>query len=375
MKKVTYLSQALAVLFITSILIISGCKDKSSTPSEGGSSTTPANSAARKSPIEKMFKLPDGNDTAVTVNGVAIKEKAVQEIIKPEIDNIKDALLNSTQPLPEESRVSQFMKEIWQNALTQLIKEELLKEDVKDVNIVISDEEADDFFKKRLKQASVDFENFNKVLEEKGISYQEILEDAKKELTYIKHIESQMDESEKVTEEDAKAFYDDNIEKFTIPEQVKASHILIMSSKSDSNDVRLKAKEKIEDLLKQIKEGADFAELAKENSDDTQSAIDGGNLNYFPKDRMVPEFAEVAFALEPNQVSDIVETDYGYHIIKVTDHKAKEIVSFDEIKEDLTESLNNEKIDDFISNYIEKLLKNADIKSPEGKEIDFKFSE
>ena len=381
MNKVTYISKVLAILLITSILLIPGCKDKSSTESNSNTTTSSTESSpgipAGRRQLDNLINLlefPDGNDVAATVNGVEIKEAQIQEIIKPEIDRAKESLSN-TQSLPEEVIISQFMKDIRENALTALIKEELLKEQVKDVNIVISNEEADEFFKKRLKQENVELEKFLKVLEASDIDYQDILDDAKKELTYVKYIVSKMDESDKGTEEDARKLYDENLASFTEPEQIRASHILIRASIDDSNDIKQKAKEKIDDLLRQVKEGADFAELAKANSEDDYSATKGGDLDYFDKRTMVPEFSQAAFALEPNNVSDVVQTDFGYHIIKVTDHKDEKIISFDEIKDNLIKSINNQKENIFIQKYIDSLIKDADIKFPEGKEIEFQSSE
>ena len=124
-----------------------------------------------------------------------------------------------------------------------------------------------------------------------------------------------------VTENDANNYYSGNPKEFETPEQVKASHILIASDTSDTsvdpNDAKAKALAKAEQLLAQLKDGADFAELAKANST-CPSASKGGDLGFFSKGDMVAPFEEAAFALEPGQLSDIVETKFGYHIIKRT---------------------------------------------------------
>jgi peptidyl-prolyl cis-trans isomerase D len=112
--------------------------------------------------------------------------------------------------------------------------------------------------------------------------------------------------------------YNNNSEQYTTPEQVRASHILLKTEGKD--DAAMKAK--AEELLKQARGGADFAELARKNSEDEASAKNGGDLDYFGRGRMVPEFDTVAFAMQPNQISDLVKTQYGYHIIKVADKKA-----------------------------------------------------
>jgi len=283
--------------------------------------------------------------------------------------------LASPEPIPDEAMVSDFMKQIRQEALQQLIIEQLLEEKVKDANIVITKEEADTILQDRLKSESVDMEQFKQVLADNNTTYDEVLGEIQKEQKFLKYIDSQMDDPTTSIEEEAKKYYDDNQQAFNRPEQVKASHILIMARQEEPNDVKQKAKEKIEDLLKQVKEGADFAELAKENSDDTGSAIDGGDLGFFDNQTMVPEFTEAAFALEPNEVSDIVETNYGYHIIKVTDHREGGIIPFDEIKGDLEKALGERKKAEFTNKLIETLLKNADMKFPAGKELNFNFSE
>src|SRR5215471_12261974 len=112
--------------------------------------------------------------------------------------------------------------------------------------------------------------------------------------------------------------YNANIEQYSTPEQVRASHILLKTEGKDDAAVKAKA----EEVLKQARAGADFAELAKKYSEDEASAKNGGDLDYFGRGRMVPEFDQAAFTLEPGKISDLVKTQYGYHIIKVVDKKA-----------------------------------------------------
>ena len=113
-------------------------------------------------------------------------------------------------------------------------------------------------------------------------------------------------------------YYNGNIAQYQTPEQVRASHILLNTAGKDEAAVRKQA----EDILQQVKAGADFAELAKKFSEDEGSKVNGGDLDYFTRGRMVPEFETAAFALEPGQVSDIVKSQFGFHIIKVVDKKA-----------------------------------------------------
>jgi peptidyl-prolyl cis-trans isomerase D len=134
---------------------------------------------------------------------------------------------------------------------------------------------------------------------------------------------------------DVERAYNENIEQYTTPEQVRASHILLKTEGKDDAAVKAKA----EDVLKQAKSGADFAALAKKYSEDDANAKNGGDLDFFGKGRMVPEFDRVAFAMEPGQISDLVKTEYGYHIIKLTDKKAGGTKKLDEVRQQIVDQL------------------------------------
>ena len=137
---------------------------------------------------------------------------------------------------------------------------------------------------------------------------------------------------------DVEKAYTSNVEQYTTPEQVRASHILLKTEGKDDAAVKTKA----EDLLKQVKAGKDFAELARKNSEDEASAKNGGDLDYFGRGRMVAEFDAAAFAMQPGQVSDLVKTQYGYHIIKVTDKKAATTRTLADVRATISDQLANE---------------------------------
>jgi len=135
---------------------------------------------------------------------------------------------------------------------------------------------------------------------------------------------------------DIERAYNSSIEQYSTPEQVRASHILLKTEGKDDAVVKAKA----EDVLKQAKaSGADFAALAKKYSEDEQSAKNGGDLDYFGKGRMVPEFDQAVFAMEPGQITDLVKTQYGYHIIKLVDKKAATTRSLAEVRQQINDQL------------------------------------
>jgi peptidyl-prolyl cis-trans isomerase D len=139
----------------------------------------------------------------------------------------------------------------------------------------------------------------------------------------------------RVPERDIERYYNDNIETYSTPEQVRASHILFKTEGKKDEEVKAKA----EAVLKEVRAGKDFAELAKKDSEDEASASNGGDLDYFSRGKMVPAFDEVAFSLTPGQISDLVKTQYGYHIIKVVDKKQATTKTLDEVRTQITEQL------------------------------------
>ncbi len=150
-------------------------------------------------------------------------------------------------------------------------------------------------------------------------------------------------------------YYRDNEPQYTTPEQVRASHILLKTEGKDEAAVKAKA----EALLKQVKGGADFAALAKKESEDDQSKAQGGDLDYFGRGRMVKEFEDVAFSLPVGQVSELVKSSFGFHIIKVTDKKPEARRSLDEVRQQITDQLAFERAQAQASAMAEQIAKDA----------------
>jgi peptidyl-prolyl cis-trans isomerase C len=145
-----------------------------------------------------------------------------------------------------------------------------------------------------------------------------------------------------VTDEDIEQYYRLNKEKFLVPEQVKARHILIRVSPDESDEEKNKALEKARDILKKAKEGEDFAKLAEKYSDDLGSRQRGGDLGFFDRGRMVKPFEDAAFSLKPGEMSEIVETRFGYHIIKVEDYHESRSRKIEEVKDIIKKQLKDE---------------------------------
>ena len=131
-----------------------------------------------------------------------------------------------------------------------------------------------------------------------------------------------------ISPQDIERAYEDSLQQYSTPEQVRASHILLKTEGKDDAAVKKQA----EDLLAKVKGGADFAQLATTLSEDDTSKVKGGDLDFFGKGSMVPEFDKVAFSMKPGEISDLVKTQYGYHIIKVTDKKEASTKPLQEVR-------------------------------------------
>jgi peptidyl-prolyl cis-trans isomerase C len=304
------------------------------------------------------------DSVAVTVNGIDILESKIEAEIKPQLEKMAQQL--------SPQFVEQYKKQLREKTLEGMIEMLLLDKEVKDANIVVTDEEVIEHINKIASQEGLSLDDFKALVEAYGQTFEKIKQQLQKGLGYQKLMDAQFADKINITEDDTKKYYSEHKSEFETPEEVRASHILITPDttdpNTDPNEADAKAKAKAEGLLKQIKEGANFAELAKENSS-CPSAAGGGDLNFFSRGRMVPAFEEAAFKLQVGQVSDIVQTQFGYHIIKVTDHKEAGAITFEQAKDDILQTLTRERQNELARQYIKSLRDKANIVYPPGKEL------
>jgi peptidyl-prolyl cis-trans isomerase C len=163
-----------------------------------------------------------------------------------------------------------------------------------------------------------------------------------------------------ITDEEGKTFYDTNPQLFQQPERVKASHILIKVDEGAAEEKKTEARKKIKEIQEKVQKGEDFAELAKTYSEGP-SASRGGDLNFFARGQMVKPFEDVAFSLKPNETSDIVETKFGYHLIKVVDKQPAKKIAYADVKDRINKHLKDQKLRTERQLYFDKLKKGAKI--------------
>jgi peptidyl-prolyl cis-trans isomerase C len=318
---------------------------------------------APQASVPEANKPADANEVAVTVNGVNILEGQIAEKIV-----IK---LKAMAPKTPPDVVERYKKKFRQLTLDGMIVEQLLDEEAKTHNIVVTEEDVNAGVMKMAasQRPPLSLEDFKALVKAYGQSFDHVKERVQKGMTYQKLIESQFPGDANVTEADALKYYTDTNSQFVTPEKIRASHILIAPdpNNTDPNKAKADAKAKAKSLLAKIRAGADFATLAKENSA-CPSAAKGGDLGLFERGTMVVAFEDVAFKLKVGQISDVVETQFGYHIIKVTDHNAPGIIPFEQVKKELRENLKQRKQHQFATEYVEKLKAKSSIVYPPGKE-------
>lgn len=270
-----------------------------------------------------------------------------------ELRRAKKVLLRGQAVAPEQQAA------VDKQAVEQLVSAELLfqaaaKQEVPDMEKLIDAKLTQG--KARFKDEQ-DFKNAIKDLE---MDEKDLREYTRRDLLISRFVETKFMPKAAVTETEVRAFFDKNSDKFKRDESVKASHILVGIDSTTSADDKKKAREKAEKLKKELSGGADFAALAKANST-CPSSKQGGDLGFFGKGQMVPAFEKAAFALKSGEVSDIVETQFGYHIIKLTEKKTAETADFKDVKAKIEEYLKGQKVNEAIQKFIEETKKTAKI--------------
>ena len=322
-------------LLLAGALALAGCNKKADAqkganqPASPATSTSPA-AAAQPTPPPPPKPVPQQlPDVLAKVNGEPIQRNDFERALK-----VLEARAGGQ--VPAERR-----DEIFRGLLDQLVTYHVLAQEAHKRNLDATDAEV----QQRIAEVRQQFPNeqaFSAALKQRGMDPKQFETDTRNDVTVNKLMQAEAATATLVGEQDAKAFYDKNPDKFKQPEQVRASHIFKRVPPGTDAAGKQKIRASLEPVLKQVKAGADFAELAKKHSEDA-SAQAGGDLNYFGPGQMVPEFEKVAYQLKPGETSDIVETQFGFHIIKVTDKRPGRTIPFPEVKEQIANFLKQQR--------------------------------
>jgi len=309
---------------------------------------------------------PDANVGKPAESGVAaqVGERTIYfEELDKEVENLFSRMGGSIPKEQVDSVRSAFRSQTLDHMVNQtVLLAEARRQELKIDNAMISakiDEVRTGWpdppgFDKHLETIGIDEDKFRELIEE-SLLIESLLE---KEIPV---------EGQEPTEEEIVAYYESNPEVFQIPEKIRASHVLLKVGGDDGTDVRLEKQKELLAVLEKVNAGENFADMAKEHSDCPSSA-EGGDLGFFSRGQMVKPFEDAAFTLAVNEISDIIETDFGFHIIKVTDKHDARTLPLEEIRDKVTASLTWKDQTETLRVFIEKLRSAVSISYAPGLE-------
>jgi len=316
------------LLFVLAVVAFAACsKATNAAATLAADAGIPVPGAQQPAPKPVPAELPD---VLAKVNGESITktefEKAVLTVERQ----------NGGATVPPDQR-----DQVYRGVLEQLIGFKLLVQESKARNVTVADTDID----ARMAQVRSQFpseEAFKQALDQQKITVDQLRADARSEMQVTKMLQTEVDPKVAVSPAKLQEFYDKNPERFKQTERARASHILLRLPEQADEAAKAAVRTKATEVLKEARAGKDFAALAKQYSQDTGSAPGGGDLNYFQKGQMVPPFDQAVWAMKIGDISDLVETQFGFHIIKLTDKQAERTVPLDEVRPQVQQFLENQ---------------------------------
>jgi peptidyl-prolyl cis-trans isomerase C len=300
-------------------LVVCGCSRSSTEAAAATTPETTPQAAAQNAPAAPKPVPAQIPDVLAHVNG--------EDVTKADLDRAVQALeARAGGPVPAEQR-----DQVVRGVLDQLIGYKVLVQETRARKVAVPDADVD----ARIGQIRGQFPSeaeFTQMLTQRNLTLEQVKSDARQDMAIAKLIEDEIASKVAVKPEQVTDFYAKNPDQFKQGESVRASHILISVPKGADAATKAQARDKAEQVLKEVKGGGDFAALAKQHSADPGSAAKGGDLGFFQQGQMVGPFNDAAFSLAPGAISDLVETDFGFHIIKVAEKKEGRTIPLEEVR-------------------------------------------
>jgi peptidyl-prolyl cis-trans isomerase C len=323
--------RAIPLILSLALILTAACskgpaKDAGTTaqPAAAAASTEPGAPGEPIKPVPE--KLPE---VIARVNGESVTRKEIEDWIQ----NLEQ---RAGGPVPAEQR-----DRIYRGGIDQLVGYKLLVQEATARKIDVKDAEVNakiDEVKKQFPSEDV----FMQTLIERKLSIAQMKADAKRDIAIARLIDNEIASRIALKPSQVEDFYKNNPDRFKEPERVRASHILITFPQGADAAAKAQAKTKAQQVLKDVKAGKDFAALARQHSQDPGSAQNGGDLGFFPQGQMVGPFNDAAFSLKPGATSDLVETEFGYHIIRVAEKQPARTVPLEEVRPRVEQYLQNQ---------------------------------
>ncbi|MFW5710435.1 MAG: peptidylprolyl isomerase [Spirochaetia bacterium] len=341
------------MLFVSSAMVFAGGKQEKTPEKENESKQDVTEQAAPEQATPEQDKKSSENaqsEPVAVVNG--------EEISQQEFDQLLNYFRYQYMQQGMEVQGPQ-LEQLKQMVLESLIDNELMYQIAKENGYGPSEEELDEELQ-NTKDRFADEDAYQKALNQQGMNESELRQELSKQMTKYEFEQDKFGEQTQVDSAEVKDFYDDNPQQFEQPEQVRASHILIKVAEDATEEDKQAAEEKLLKAKERIENGEEFSEVARDVSEDPSSER-GGDLDYFSRGQMVPAFEEAVFNMEVGELSGIVESSFGYHLIKKTDEKEASTVPFEEVEGDIKTHLERVKLQDAKKDFLEDKKQDAEI--------------
>ncbi len=288
---------------------------------------------------------------AVRVNGTEISYERFHHAYEEHLAQNNVNIVTTRSP----EKLSGLRRE----AMDLMIEQELVWQAAEKAGIAAAPEDVDAAIE-AMREAFPTPEDFARRLEAEGYTEEAYRTHLAHAIAASKYIDGIRDGAAAVSDADLEAYYRDNQQRLTFPEQVRVRHILLTWKPLGQPDDRAALRDQMADVLQQARDGSDFAALANAHSEDS-SAENGGDVGLFARGQMVKPFEDAAFALQPGEISDIVETAYGVHIIKLEERQEAELLPLDEVRDRLREYVGGQQADEAVKQEIARLRQAAEI--------------
>ena len=303
--------------------------------------------------VTAQSAAPDrGLDEIARVNGVVITRRDFQIEYRQAVDKHAD----EGQPVNEA-----YIAGIRRAVIQRMVEEELLFQESGRLGIAVSTEEVDN----RIAAARARFDSeraFTQEITRLHMDESQYRRKLHRQMAIDRVIERQVMPSLAVSETEIRQFYDANPQRFKTPEKIRLSHIFIRFEPGESTDQPTQARRKIETIAAQLAQGADFAALAKDYSEEPRREY-GGDLGYIHRGQILPQLETVAFEMAVGETSPIVTTGHGFHLLRVTDRKPGKVTTFEDAHPEIRRTLMQLKRDRAVKAYVDSLRKKADIRA------------
>ncbi len=316
----------------------------------------------------RLFDKPRSNPAPLFPDPVVAKGNGF-EIKRSQVDEMYLAFKGHRaamgQLIPDSLR-----PQIESDIIDKLIATQLFLLKATDQDRAAAKEIADSFLAEQKKQVPSD-DSFRRQLMAVGMTTHEFEAQIREQAIVKAVIDREIKVHQKVTDADARKFYAENPTLFREPELVRAAHILIstrdtITGKPLAPELKLEKRRLAQKIAERARAGEDFAKLAREFSEDTGSKDRGGEYTFprakdDPRHAMVPEFEAAAFSMKPNQISDVVETSYGYHVIKLLEKIPPKKIEYSQVEDRIKQTLLREAVEKALPDYIDKLRKESNV--------------